>query len=145
MDNSVKSDGVVLLHVHREALGAGQLLAGGDLHVLIGNNAVQLGIGFHNGVLHEHAVLDDGTLLDLAPAPDAVVGRTDYDYFGREQADFFLDKDQQALVAQVPRRNEEWLVFADDASRTPRLFETTKTAVRDNHGKVFGVLGIQSS
>ena len=78
----------------------------------------------------------------IGAAPDAVVGRTDYDYFGREQADFFLDKDQQALVAQVPRRNEEWLVFADDASRTPRLFETTKTAVRDNHGKVFGVLGI---
>ncbi len=43
MDNSVKSDGVLLLHVHREALGAGQLLAGSDLHVLIGNNAVQLG------------------------------------------------------------------------------------------------------
>ena len=67
MDNSVKSDGVLLLHVHREALGAGQLLAGGDLHVLISNNAVQLGIGFHNGVLHEHAVLDDGTFLTLTP------------------------------------------------------------------------------
>ena len=75
-------------------------------------------------------------------APDGVVGRTDYDYFSREQADFFLNKDRQALVAQVPRRNEEWLVFADDASKTPRLFETTKTAVRDAHGKVFGVLGI---
>ena len=73
MDNSVKSDGVLLLHVHREALGAGQLLAGGDLHVLISNNAVQLGIGFHNGVLHEHAVLDDGTLLDLDAAEQHAV------------------------------------------------------------------------
>ena len=73
MDNSVKSDGVLLLHVHREALGAGQLLAGSDLHVLIGNNAVQLGIGFHNGVLHEHAVLDDGTLLDLDTAEQHTV------------------------------------------------------------------------
>ncbi len=43
MDNArVKSDGVLLLHVHREALGAGQLLAGSDLHVLIGDNAIQL-------------------------------------------------------------------------------------------------------
>ena len=42
-----------LIHI---SLGAGQLLAGGDLHVLIGNNAVQLGIGFHHRLLHQHAV-----------------------------------------------------------------------------------------
>ena len=32
-------------YARREALGAGQLFAGGDLHVLIGNNAVQLHVG----------------------------------------------------------------------------------------------------
>ena len=32
---------MVLLDVDREALGTGQLLAGGDLHVLVGDHAVQ--------------------------------------------------------------------------------------------------------
>ena len=31
---------MVLLHVHREALGAGQLLAGRDLYVLVGDHAI---------------------------------------------------------------------------------------------------------
>ena len=47
-----RSDGVVLLDVDREALGAGQLFAGGDLHVLVGDNAVQLHVGLDHGILH---------------------------------------------------------------------------------------------
>ena len=78
----------------------------------------------------------------IGAAPDTVAGKTDFDYFSRDQAAFFVDNDQQALAAAVPRRNEEWLVFADDESKTPRLFETTKTAVKDARGTVLGVLGI---
>ncbi|WP_305072666.1 response regulator [Propionivibrio sp.] len=81
-----------------------------------------------------------GRLIGASPA--SVVGRTDFDYFSREQAAFFLEKDRQALAAATPKRNEEWLVFADDESKTPRLFETTKTAVKDSRGEVLGVLGI---
>ena len=81
-----------------------------------------------------------GRLVGVDPL--ALVGKTDYDCFSPEQADFFRENDRLALAEALPRRNEEWLVFADDATRSPRLFETTKTAVRDSRGKVFGVLGI---
>ncbi len=73
MDNSVKSDDVLLLDVDGEALGAGQLLACGDLDVLISHNAIQLGIRFHHRILHQDAVLDDGTLLDLDTAEQHTV------------------------------------------------------------------------
>ena len=81
-----------------------------------------------------------GRLVGVEPAE--LVGKTDYDCFSPEQADFFRENDRLALAAAQPRRNEEWLLFADDASRSPRLFETTKTAVRDSRGHVIGVLGI---
>ena len=59
---------MLLLHVHREALGAGQLFAGGDLHVLVGDNAVQLHVGLDHGILHQDAVADHCALLDLDAA-----------------------------------------------------------------------------
>ena len=68
-----RSDGVVLLDVDREALGAGQLFAGGDLHVLIGNDAVQLHVGLDHGILHQDTVLDHSTLLDLDAAEEHAV------------------------------------------------------------------------
>ena len=68
-----RSDGVVLLDVDREALGAGQLFAGGDLHVLIGDNAIQLHVGLDHGILHQDTVLDHSTLLDLDAAEQHAV------------------------------------------------------------------------
>ena len=64
---------MLLLHIHREALGAGQLLAGRDFHVLVGDHTIQLHVGLHHGVLHEHAVLDHSTLLDLDAAEQHTV------------------------------------------------------------------------
>ena len=62
-----RSDDVVLLDVDGEALGTGQLLACGDLDILVGHNAIQLGIHLHNGILHQDTVLDNSAFLD----PDA--------------------------------------------------------------------------
>jgi diguanylate cyclase (GGDEF)-like protein/PAS domain S-box-containing protein len=69
-----------------------------------------------------------------------IVGKTDYDFVDREQADFFRAKDRDALQSDRPSINEEWLTFADDGSRV--LVETTKTPVRDAAGVLIGVLGI---
>jgi len=54
-------------------------------------------------------------------------------------ADFFRQKDQEAIAAGKPTTNEEWVTFADDSHRT--LLETTKTPMLDSQGKVTGVLG----
>jgi PAS domain S-box-containing protein len=69
-----------------------------------------------------------------------IVGKTDYDFVNRKQADFFREHDRKALAAGKPSANEEWLTFADDGYRG--LFETIKTPMYDAEGKLVGVLGI---
>lgn len=69
-----------------------------------------------------------------------IIGKTDFDYVSREQAQFFRDNDQRAIDKGKSSVNEEWLVFASDGHKA--LMETTKTPMRDRTGKVFGVLGI---
>jgi len=70
----------------------------------------------------------------------AILGKTDFDYVEPELAAFFRQKDQDAMAAGQPLRNEEWVTFADDGHRA--LLETLKTPLRDRNGKILGVLGI---
>lgn len=69
-----------------------------------------------------------------------IVGKTDYDFFDRNQAEFFREYDRKAMAAGKPSSNEEWLTFADDGCRA--LMETIKTPMFDAEGKLIGVLGI---
>ena len=69
-----------------------------------------------------------------------IVGKTDYHFVDREQADFFRDHDRKAQAAGKPTSNEEWITFADDGRRV--LVETTKTPMYDAKGQLIGVLGI---
>jgi PAS domain S-box-containing protein len=69
-----------------------------------------------------------------------IIGRTDYDFFARELADFVRENDRQALAADRPTVSEEWLTFAADGHRA--RCETIRTPMRDADGQVIGVLGI---
>jgi len=69
-----------------------------------------------------------------------IVGKTDYDFKEKDQADCFREHDRKALEADGPSVNEEWLTFADDGHSG--LFETIKTPMRDAEGHLLGVLGI---
>ena len=69
-----------------------------------------------------------------------IIGKTDYDFIAAELADFFRQKDREALAADGPTLNEEWITFADDGHRA--LMQTIKTPMRDTEGKLIGVLGI---
>ena len=71
---------------------------------------------------------------------DDIIGKTDYDFFERELADFFREHDRKAIVAGKPTRNEEWVTFADDGHRA--LLDTIKTPMFDSEGMLLGVLGI---
>ena len=74
-------------------------------------------------------------------APEAeIVGKTDYDFVDSELADSFREHDRLAMEAGVPSTNEEWITFADDGHRA--LVETVKTPMRDDAGRLTGVLGI---
>ena len=69
-----------------------------------------------------------------------LVGKTDYDFFDKDLADFFCEKDREAVESGKSRANEEWLTFAADGYRG--LFETIKTPTRDQAGRLIGVLGV---
>lgn len=68
-----------------------------------------------------------------------ILGRTDYDFVDREQADFFRWHDIKAMNAGKPMVNEEWITLS---SGERILLETTKTAVHSPDGQLLGVLGI---
>jgi diguanylate cyclase (GGDEF)-like protein/PAS domain S-box-containing protein len=69
-----------------------------------------------------------------------IIGKTDYDFVNKELADFFRAHDRKAMAAGKPSTNEEWLTFPDNGHRG--LFETVKTPMVDQAGKLIGVLGI---
>lgn len=74
-------------------------------------------------------------------APEAAIqGRTDHDFLPKEEADFFRQKDREAMAAGGPRANEEWVTLADGGARV--LLETLKTPMLDPSGTLIGVLGI---
>jgi PAS domain S-box-containing protein len=69
----------------------------------------------------------------------ALIGRTDFDFVDREQAEFFRANDRAAQAIGRPRSNEEWLTFAD--GHRERML-TTKTPMLDHDGRLIGILGI---
>ncbi|GAB7017011.1 PAS domain S-box protein [Methanogenium cariaci] len=69
-----------------------------------------------------------------------ILGKTDYDFVDRYQADSFREKDLEAALAEKPTVNEEWITFAADGKRT--ILETIKTPMYGPEGNVTGVLGI---
>jgi len=69
-----------------------------------------------------------------------IVGRTDYDFVPKEQADFFRQKDLEAMAARRVCQNEEWITLVETGQRV--LLETLKTPMYDDTGQLMGVLGI---
>jgi len=69
-----------------------------------------------------------------------IVGKTDYDFVPQDLADFFRQKDKEAIESGRTRINEEWVVLAETKQRI--LLETLKTPIFDAKGHLIGVLGI---
>jgi PAS domain S-box-containing protein len=71
---------------------------------------------------------------------EEIIGKTDYEFLDKEVADFFRKHDKNAIKADKPTKNEEWVQFASDGHR--EFLETVKTPMRNNSGQLLGVLGI---
>ncbi|HIJ63041.1 MAG TPA: PAS domain S-box protein, partial [Rhodospirillaceae bacterium] len=69
-----------------------------------------------------------------------ITGRTDFDFVDWDLAGSFRQKDTEALAADKPVINEEWITYASDGHRA--LLETIKSPVRDEAGNILGILGI---
>ena len=68
-----------------------------------------------------------------------IIGKTDYDFFDRESANFYSSQDEVATSQGFPLIIEEWLNFNDGYYG---LFEITKTGIKDIDGNLIGTLGM---
>ena len=70
---------------------------------------------------------------------DEIVGRTDYDLFDKEIADFFRDHDNHMLELGQTRHNEEWITYPDGRKK---LVDTFKAPYLELDGTLIGLLGV---
>ncbi|MEN8169986.1 MAG: PAS domain S-box protein, partial [Pseudomonadota bacterium] len=69
-----------------------------------------------------------------------IIGKTDYDFVDKKTADFYREKDKDAMSAKKSTMNEEEVIYADDGHR--ELMETVKTPMLSPDGKLMGILGV---
>ncbi len=69
-----------------------------------------------------------------------ILGKTDYDFISPALADFFRQKDKEAIEKKYIITNEERIVY--QATGEEGLLETRKAPVYDKNGELLGVLGI---
>jgi PAS domain S-box-containing protein len=89
----------------------------------------------------------DGRYLGCNPAfadfvgrsREDILGKTDYDLFPLDAADFFRDNDRLMLTSGQARRNDEWVTYPDGRRV---LLDTLKSPFWSSDGIMKGVLGI---
>ncbi|KEA62693.1 diguanylate cyclase [Marinobacterium lacunae] len=69
-----------------------------------------------------------------------ILGRSDYDFVDTELADFFRRHDRAAMYADKPSINEEQVKYANDGHT--EILETIKTPMKDESGRLIGILGV---
>lgn len=69
-----------------------------------------------------------------------LVGKTDYDVFAPDLADFFRERDNAAIQARQICINEERVTYPDTGEKA--LLETRKVPIFDAAGNTTGVLGV---
>ncbi len=70
----------------------------------------------------------------------SVIGKSDYDFVPREQADIFREYDKRVMATGTTAISEE--LIENPATGASMFLETKKTPVRDETGRLIGVLGI---
>ena len=85
-------------------------------------------------------VCNQGVVRLFNMKEEEIIGKTDYDFFDAEMAEFYQNKDRAALEAGGICINEEWWTFGDNGEKA--LMETSKVQVRSPDGKLIGVLGV---
>ncbi len=68
-----------------------------------------------------------------------IIGKTDFDLFNSETAEFFQEQDQKILISKTEYSNEEWIKYPDGKKV---LLKTTKSPVLDKNNDILGLIGI---
>jgi PAS domain S-box-containing protein len=83
---------------------------------------------------HRFVLLNDSCCAFIGYERDRLLGRSDYDFFPREQADVFWKKDDEVFTSGGVNENEEY--FSDSAGRH-HVIVTRKTLYTDHNGGRF--------
>jgi PAS domain S-box-containing protein len=75
----------------------------------------------------------------VGKSKNEIIGKTDYDLFDKEIADFFRFNDNEMLSKNQSRHNEEWITYPDGRKL---LIDTLKTPYFASDGSLIGLLGI---
>jgi len=75
----------------------------------------------------------------VGKSKNEIIGKTDYDLFDKEIADFFRFNDNEMLSKKQSRNNEEWISYPDGRKI---LIDTLKTPYWASDGSLIGLLGI---
>ena len=70
---------------------------------------------------------------------DEIIGKTDYELFEKELADFLRYYDNQMLKKMQPSSNEEWINYPDGSQA---LLDMLKTPYWGPDGNLIGILGV---
>ena len=70
---------------------------------------------------------------------EQIVGKSDYEVFSKEAADFFQKRDEMIFRNNRPIKNEEVMTYPNGRQRT---FEVYKAPFHDDQGKIIGLIGI---
>lgn len=73
--------------------------------------------------------------------PKEVVGKTEYDFVWKEQADEIIQNDQQIMRSGIGCQLEETATLSDGKLHT---FLTCKDPLRDKNGYVIGIIGVST-
>ncbi len=88
---------------------------------------------------HRWVVVNSAFCRLIDVPPERCVGKSDHDFFSKEQADFFHMRDREVFETGMPSTSEEPLTIADGKSHT---LLTTKAALKDDDGNVCYLVGI---
>jgi len=94
---------------------------------------------FFKDVTSRYVGCNDAFLEFIQIREEDFVGKTDFELFSKESADFYYNNDLKILQDGIPIRNEEWVTMPDGSKC---LFDTVKVLCHDRTGKVIGILCI---
>ncbi|MBS1170499.1 MAG: hypothetical protein H6R01_1417 [Burkholderiaceae bacterium] len=71
---------------------------------------------------------------------NAILGKTDHDFFPKQQAESFRSHDRNVITSGQPKHYEEWVSATSNGQNA--LLETTKVPVFTAQNQLVGILGI---
>lgn len=80
---------------------------------------------------HRYILLNDSMCAFMGRKREDLIGKSDYDFFPKEEADVFWSKDEEVFTLEKENTNEE---FFTDASNVRHTIVTKKTIYTDKKG-----------